>query len=379
MRSSVAARRLWTSRGVVQDATVVLDDDVITELRPWVVGDGVRLDGLVVPGLINAHTHVELSDLAGKVRGATPGFLPWLSALWSAERSDATAAGAEALHAACVAYVVDVSNRGDTAAAIAAARLRGVVQHERLGFDARAVRETIAAMETEPPGAPGVAVRAAPHALFSTAPELVTACVRAGESGLPSTIHVGEAEDEARFLMRGDGPFAELLDRLGRDWRWWTAPGTDAVDVLAACGVLGPELLLVHGVHLGAEAIAKVSRAGAPICFCPRSNLHIGGRLPDVEAWMAAGVRCVLGTDSLASSPDLDVLGEIPALMRAFPEADPGRWLAMVTHEAAAVLGVGDVGEIRVGGRPGLVELDVRDVRELGKGAPGRRWVGYVQ
>jgi cytosine/adenosine deaminase-related metal-dependent hydrolase len=375
----VAARALWTPSGLLTDATVVLHDGWIAEVRPWRAGDGDRVDGLVVPGLINAHTHTELSHLAGKVKGTTPGFVPWLDALWAvgavAGQAGARASASASLHDHGTAYVVDVSNAGDTAADLASAHLRGVVQHERLGFDARTVPTTIASLTDEPAGAPGVVVRAAPHALFSTAPELVVACVRAGPKGVPSTIHVGEAEDEARFLMSGDGPHAELLDRLGREWRGWPVPGVGPIDVLSRLGVLGPDLLLVHGVLLDHRAVLSIAFADAPVCFCPRSNLHVGGRLPDVPSYLTAGVRCALGTDSLASSPDLDVLGEIPVLAAAFPDVPVSRWLAMVTHEGAAALRATGVGKVAVGARPGLLQLDVGRVEDLGREAPARRWI----
>ena len=183
------------------------------------------------------------------------------------------------------------------------------------------------------------------------------------------------SSDEARFLMSGDGPHAELLDRLGREWRGWPVPGVGPIDVLSRLGVLGPDLLLVHGVLLDHRAVLSIAFADAPVCFCPRSNLHVGGRLPDVPSYLTAGVRCALGTDSLASSPDLDVLGEIPVLAAAFPDVPVSRWLAMVTHEGAAALRATGVGKVVVGARPGLLQLDAGRVEDLGRAAPARRWI----
>jgi cytosine/adenosine deaminase-related metal-dependent hydrolase len=362
-------------------AIELAEDGTIVEVRPGRPDDGPLIDGVVVPGLVNAHVHLELSHLRRRVPGGR-GFLPWLASLRSAEGGDPEAAGAAAARALAgsgTAWVHDVSNAGSTAPWLHEAGLRGVVHHELLGMDRHDLPARVAlARSYDGTGDADVVVRPSPHALFSTAPELVVACVRGGPAGVPATIHVGEAEDEARFLADGTGPLADLLDALGRDWRGWTPPGTGPLEVLDALGVLGPGLLLVHGVRLGSAAIRLASTRGAPVCFCPRSNLHIGGRLPDVPAWMAAGVRCALGTDSVASNDDLDVLEEIPILARAFPAIPAARWLALVTHEGAGAVRAPGIGRIEVGARPGLVLLDVGRPEDVVRGRVDRTWLVRV-
>jgi cytosine/adenosine deaminase-related metal-dependent hydrolase len=91
------------------------------------------------------------------------------------------------------------------------------------------------------------------------------------------------------------------------------------------------------------------------VCLCPRSNLHIGGRLPDVPALLESGVRLCLGTDSLASSPTLDVLDEVQVLREAFPAVGDERWLRMATEGGAEALGRADLGRFRIGDRSGAV------------------------
>lgn len=372
----VRARLVWTPDGAREDHTVELDErGVLRALRPGRAGDGPRFDGLLVPGLINAHTHLELSHLAGAVPPGG-GFVGWARRLiGSASEADPVAAGREAVRAmqlAGTAWVWDVSNGGHTAGWLQAAALDGVVLHELLGFDPERVRSLVAVAELGARQEAGRWVRPTPHAVFSTAPALIVAAV--GASSLPCSIHLGESADEAAFVREGTGPFAELLDRLGRDWRWWTPPGGSAVAYLDALGVLGPRLVLVHGVWLGAEELARVGARGAAVCLCARSNLHVEGRLPDVPAMIAAGVPLCLGTDSLASCPDLDVLGEIPVLARAFPDVPAARWLAACTHGAAGVLGLAGRGALVEGAAPGLVGLlGVREVEALGVEAPRER------
>ena len=369
-------RRLWTPDGVVSDVTVERSDDgVIVALRPARAGDGPAAPGLVLPRLVNAHVHLELSVLDGKKLPPSD-FVTWASRLPYHLRSASAFRGRDeygGMHATALAItgteaVVDVTNRGDTRKLLDAVGLHGIVQHEVLGIDPAQQQQARAALAALPPG-----VRGAPHALFSTDPSLVVDAVRAGPPGVPSTIHVGESEDEAEFLRTGTGPHADLLDRLGRDWGAWKPPGCTAIELLDALGVLGPDLLLVHGVHTTPAELALAAARGASFVLCARSNLNVGGRMPDVRAWRAAGLRFALGTDSLASNDDVDVFSEIPVLADAFPELSIDVWLTAATRDAADAIGRPDLGRVAVGGRARLVEIAGFGVDVLRVGSPARR------
>jgi cytosine/adenosine deaminase-related metal-dependent hydrolase len=274
--------------------------------------------------------------------------------------------------AAGTALVCDVSNRGHTAPILDAAGLAGVVQHEVLGLGAPQWRERLAVALAPDREIGRIVVRPSPHATYSTAPDLIRAACRPGR--VPATIHLSEDPHEAAFSERGEGPFADLVDALGLDWRWWRPPGCSPAAYLERLGVLGPGLLVVHGVWLTGGDRHLLRDRGSPLVLCARSNLHIGGRLPDVPALLADGVRLCLGTDSAASSPDLDVLGEIAVLARAFPAVAMERWLAMATVDAADALGFPEHGRIAVGAAPGLVLVEADDPRGLADpGVPRRR------
>lgn len=364
---------------VGDDVVVEADGPRIIAVRPPRDGDPPPLDGLLVPGLVNAHLHLELSGV-GTVEGGD-GLYRWVNRLFYARAGapDRGPDAAAALYAGGTAAVSDVANGPGTGAVLAAAGLQGLVQREVLGFDADTLADRIAALDdltVDHVGPNGVVrERPAPHAPYSTAPALLVAAVRA-RPGLPSTIHLAEDTDELEFLGTGEGQWARMLDKLGRNWRWWEAPRLDPVAYLEALGVLGPGLLVVHAVQLGPGDPARLAAARAPVVLCLRSNLHITRQKPDAPALVRAGVRLALGTDSLGSCPDLDVLGEVAALGRMFPEVDPAVWLRAATAGGADALGLVHLGRVAVGASPGLVQLDVGGPGDLaGRDVIDRRWV----
>lgn len=404
---AIRVRRAWLPQGETPDVFLGWDaGGRLIEVRPGRPSDGPIQEGLVCPGLINAHAHLELSHLAGAVPGGA-GFLSWLDALWAAgvRGPDAAAqAAAHAAYAAGTAWVNDVSNRGDTGPSLAAAGLQGVVHHELLGFDGPTLHARITEAREQvsdavsrrvtPPGSPaasatsrpasssprdlisaGVSIRPSPHALLSTPIGLVAACV--DQRLPPATLHLAECEDEAEFLTSGTGKVRDLLTRLGRDWAWWTPPGISATAHLHAHGLLGPDLLLVHAIHTSDEDVVLIAASGAPVCLCPRSNLHIGGSLPDLRRLVRAGVRLAVGTDSLASASDLDLLAEVQALAQAAPDLPVAAWFHAATAGGADVVGAHGLGRLQVGATPGVLWLaDLGDVDALRYHLPvDRRWL----
>ena len=357
--------------GLVEDVLLAWDQTGrLTEVRPGRSTDGPLQPGIALPGLVNAHLHLELSWVDPTGLPVRKGLVPWVDALLERFRRSwpdpgdwerHAVAAADSLVAAGTAAVSDVSNTGGTAPLLAAVGLQGVVQHEYFTLDAPAIPPMVAEIEAHPLTVhDGVCVRPAPHAPYSSDPALMRAVVDWSSrhaQAPPASIHLAEDEEELHFLRDRSGAWPVQLDRLERDWAHWLAPGTGPVAWLADLGALGPDMLLVHGVLLTAAERGQIREAGASVCLCPRSNLAIGGRLPDVPGLLADGVPLCLGTDSLASSPDLDVLGEVPVLAQAFPDVPLERWLQLATAGGAQALGLSHLGALRVGTRPGLIQL----------------------
>ncbi len=337
-----------------------------------------RADGFLLPALVNAHCHLELSALAGAVPGGD-GLVAWATklvalvrALDPAAAADAAATAAAAMVAAGTAAVGDVGNSLTAVPAIGAAGLRGIFFHELVGSrDARAggaladagrELEYFLAGPTESGAATwptGLAYVPAPHAPYSVGRELLRKIFHvAARAGVPTSVHVAEDADEIRLLRDGSGRWPAVLQRMGVD-PTTRVPGQPPVAYLASLGAFeaAQPPLLVHMVHADADDRRRARDAGATAVLCPRSNLHITGDLPDVGALLADGVHLAIGTDSLASTPELSLWGELATLAARFPQVPPRIWLDAVTHAGAEAMQLGPLGSLTPGKRPGIIEV----------------------
>ena len=336
----------------------------------------------LLPGLVNVHTHLELSGLRGTLPGGR-GFLPWLLALIEKKRTlDApwyrasVAAGIEALLRAGTTCVGEVSSAGVSPPLLRESGLRGVIYWEVLGPDgtqaealaARAAAD-LAALAALVRGTP-LAAGLSPHSLYSTTPALRAALRRLRDVGpWPVSIHAAESREEVQFVQEGVGPFWEsLLKPLGV-----AAPqgcGMGPLALLEAEGWLTPGTVVVHAVQAEAADAARLARTGAAVACCPRSNAALGVGAPPLAALRLAGVRVGLATDSLASAPSLSLWDELRAARPLLPELRPRDWLRMLTLGGAEVLGLAD----RVGSLAPGKEADCIAVR-VPEGEDPERWL----
>jgi aminodeoxyfutalosine deaminase len=306
--------------------------------------DVIEHRGVLMPGLVNAHTHVELSHLAGRVPGGD-GLVRWIRRLLSARAL--TPESERAIHSAAASLVergtVAVADIANTGAPAPILRAHGL---EVIDFD-----EKIA-----PLGPPAPTRRAAvpvPHATYTCGADALTA-LAAATYGRIASIHIDEDPAEAMFLVEGAGPFAELLAERGKS-PISPPPRRRPVHWLDALGVLGPGTLLVHLTFSDDESLRIAAARGATAVLCPRSNRHITGRLPPVSRMRAAGLPIALGTDSLASSPSLDVLAEVTELARS--GCEPAWALGCATLGGARALDRPWLGALTPGRAPGLLSF----------------------
>jgi cytosine/adenosine deaminase-related metal-dependent hydrolase len=370
----------------LRDGAVVLDGaGTVHAVGPFTTlrqhGPAIMHQGVLLPGLINAHTHVELSALAGRVPGGR-GLADWIARLVAlraglGDGASELASAAASLVARGTVAVGDVSNRGRAAPVLRAAGL------EVIDFD-----EHLAPDELAAPFRPGAVPTG--HATYTCGAGALRR-LAAATGGRLASIHVEEDPDEAAYLVEGAGALARLVTARGFAPHP-RPPGLRPVEWLDQLGLVGEGTLLVHLACAGPATLALVRRRGAVAVLCPRSNLHVGGHLPPWEAMRSAGLAVALGTDSLASSPSLDVLGEVAVLARA--GADPAWLVDAATRGGARALGLDRHGALAPGLCPGLVEIgegaarlddplgfiahegEAAPVRRVDGAGPGRREVG---
>jgi cytosine/adenosine deaminase-related metal-dependent hydrolase len=369
-----AAWVLSVSDDPVPDGWVAVENGCIAATGQGPASDAIDLGGVVIlPALVNAHTHLELSYLRGAVPPAER-FMDWIRPLMAARheypdpsdrriRDAARDAIAEA-RAAGTCLVGDVSNTLVTVPLLREAGMAAQVFYELLGFNDTdgmgRVWDARARMAEYRGGDPAVRIALAPHAPYSVSPELFHA-IRSeidGDSDHVSTVHLGESVEELEFVRRGSGPWRELLDEIGTWNEAWEPHGGSPVEYLADLGFLDSRVLAVHGVQCTGDDLARLRSLGTTIVSCPRSNRHVGVGSPPLEAFYAMGVAVAFGTDSLASVEDLNLFGELAEARRIAPRVPASHLLESATLRGAQALGFGkDFGTIEPGKRAALIAV----------------------
>ncbi len=388
-------------RPPLADGAVALDDDgTIRAVGPRAAVRAAhpeapeeRAQGVLVPGLVNAHCHLELSALSGAVPGGS-GLVPWARRLMKTVVETAhdtrQAAAVQAARAAVrlgTAAIGDVGNSLDAAPAIGDAGLSGMLFHELVGSREAATGDALADAARERADAQdrwpaGLGYVPAAHAPYSVGPALFRRIFQAAAAaGHATSVHVAEDEDEIALLRDGGGRWPDVLRAMGVDPAS-RSPGQSPVAYLAQLGAFEASKppLLVHMVHASQEDRLLARDAGATVVLCPRSNLHIGGRLPEVARFLEDGVALAIGTDSLASTPDLSLWGEMAVLAAHFPSVPAATWLEAATRTGARALGLPAHGTLAEGQRPGVLDVLTEDMNApleslVRDGNPSLRWV----
>ncbi|HET9314745.1 MAG TPA: amidohydrolase family protein [Vicinamibacteria bacterium] len=313
--------------------------------------------GVILPGLVNAHCHLELSHLAGLADRAPAGFVPWVEALMDKrgrtgadEARAATRRAIRQLESTGTVAVGDVSNALAHLDLLEESHLHAVVFYELLGWDPARAEAILAGAE----GVMSMAsrpelrtrVRIAAHAPYSVSPELLAGIVSRGG---PAAMHLAESPDESRFLATGDGEWRSFLGRRGLGHVPFEPPGVSPIAHVDALGGLRQGMVAAHCVQVDEADCALIARRGAHVAVCPRSNRSLRVGMAPVRRLLDAGVRLCLGTDSLASAPTLDLMADMALLQSQFPELAPEVIVRMATLGGAEALGLPALGAIEPG------------------------------
>lgn len=323
---------------------------------------------VLLPGLVNSHTHLELTGFDGQVpEQEFPAWIRHLVAIKAgrtpAEYRAAARKGIQDCWAAGITTVADTGDSGAVIEALAELGGSGIAYHEVFGPDPEQADTALEGLthrlgELTRYTGPRVRLGVSPHAPYSVSGLLYgLVSAYAAEHALPVAVHVAESEDESLLLSRGSGGFARSWE--SRAIPLPPPPGRSPVAWLDQHGVLSPRTLCIHVVRAGDADLEILARRGAAIALCPRSNRRHGHGAAPLAHALRRGIRVGVGTDSVASVTPLDLLAEARAA-REIGGLDPEAAVRLATVEAARALGLErDIGSLVPGKWGDVVALDL--------------------
>jgi cytosine/adenosine deaminase-related metal-dependent hydrolase len=343
---TLTARWVFSGEGPPLPGGIVTlaDDRIVAVERAGRRRADVNLsDCAVLPGLVNAHTHLDLSGLRGQLRPSAQ-FPDWLKAVIRHRRglspsqldTDIRAGRDESLRCGTT-LLGDISGQGLSWPILSAGPARAVVFFELLGLPRSRVRRVWAgavAWLREHPATETCRPGLSPHAPYSVHVLLYALAGRlARRQAVPLATHLAETADELQLLTHRRGPFVEFLEELGV----WEPDGlADSPEHVLELHQQVATLVLAHGNYL---APAATFPRGSTVVYCPRTHGAFHHGTHPFPEFLMRGVRVALGTDSLASNPDLDVLAEARFLHQRYPDVSGAALLRMATLAGAEALG----------------------------------------
>ena len=328
-------------------------------------------EAVILPGLINTHTHLELTALRGYLENEETDFLAWLRKLTIARleqmtpddiRVSATWGACEAVRAG----ITCVGDASDTAmmsmSALRDVGLRGVVYQESFGPDARLAGENFEKLrnkvdELRAAETGLVRVGVSPHSPYTVCGrQLELIAELAQREGLPLMMHAAESEAEDQFVREGCGAFAEGLAKRSIAWQ---APGVSTIQYLKQIGILETRPLLAHCIRVDDADIETLRTSGAKVAHCPKSNAKLGHGHAPFAKFIEAGIAVGLGSDPVASNNTCDILEE-------------ARFATLLSRAAGARVSAGDAlraatlgGELREGAQADLAVVSLMGMHQV--------------
>ena len=371
------ADRIFDGRQFLQGYQLVLESDgTVVGLQTAEDGNDVQvLQGILMPGLINCHCHLELSHLKNVIPPGT-GLVEFLVAVVRKRSASdhiiklrkIREAAAE-MHRNGIVAVADLCNTQD---AIAAKQASNITWHNLV--------EVLNFFDENLPGAienygevahaytaHGLSAVLTPHAPYTVSPQTLAHLNRVSE-GKVISMHNQETAAENELFQTGGGPFLKLYDTFLNGRNPVTPTGTTSLQSWLPFFTNRQTILLVHNTFIAEEdlvfAKAHARKHGLQMvyCICPNANLYIEGRLPPVELLLKHNVRLVLGTDSYSSNWQLDVMSEVRTIRKHFPHIGLAMLLQWATGNGAAAMHLDRFGDFNKGKKPGVVVLNEKEL-----------------
>lgn len=343
----------------IADGTVVCDDGVIQYVGPRDAappGDDYELgDALLLPGLVNTHTHLELTVMRGFLEGLS--FSNWIDTLRRSRNdvlSDETMLDSarlgllEGIQHGITTYA-DTCSSGVVLRAMRETGVRGIMYQETFGPDPKSCDASMADLRRRidlltPDVTDLVTLGISPHAPYTVSDALYSAAIAyAREQKLPVAMHIAESIDEQRFVCVGAGDFADRF--RARDIPV-NPRGRTPIALLDTLGCLDDQTLLIHTVQLDHDDIRTIVRSNSAVAHCPASNAKFGHGIAPLTELLAANARIGLGSDSVASNNRMDMLDEarLAALFQSARTGDPNAILPQTALELATIRGAQALG-----------------------------------
>ncbi|MCU0455637.1 MAG: amidohydrolase family protein [Bacteroidales bacterium] len=378
MRRISAQYVITNDRPVLRRAVVSAEDDgTITGIME---NDGLLTEkqsvefynGIIIPGFVNCHCHLELSHLKGEIpEGAgLPEFIMNIRNRRDRNEGDPAVMKKAVMQMADEGIVLcgDICNN---ASAFSTKENSNIAWHsfiEVFGIDpARAEKRIAEAGQTaEEAGKYGFSYSVTPHSLYSVSLPLLRLLKEYTSENRVTSVHFMESESEKQFLRDNTGSLKESYERSGLLTDDIMTPAGHAEGILDEITLSG-NLILVHNTFTDAATVKKVlQRKNTWWCLCPGSNLYVEGRMPPVDMLISEGCELVLGTDSLASNKNLSILSEMKLISEYFPAVRLEEMIRWATLNGARALDKENIfGKIASGMKPGLLLLENADLLNM--------------
>jgi cytosine/adenosine deaminase-related metal-dependent hydrolase len=371
----------------IENGTVAVDDGRIAYVGARggaPVGDDRELgNAALLPGLVNAHTHLELTAMRGTLEDLE--FHDWIARLRASRNEvltpemllDSARWGViEGLRAGTTTFA-DTCSSGVALRAMTEAGVRGIMYHEVFGPDPLRCDSMIADLrarvsELRPLENRLVRLGISPHAPYTVSDALYVEAARlAAAEELPLAVHIGESDAETQLVVEACGAFADALRARGITVE---SRARSPIALLEKAGVLGARTLLIHCVRLDSQDISVAAAANCGVAHCPVSNAKLGHGVAPLMEMLAAGMHVGLGSDSVASNNRMDILEEARAAV-LLQRVRSGQSDTLAAHAAlelatiggARALGMADrVGSLEVGKEADLAAFSLAGVTPVG-------------
>ncbi len=359
-----------------QQVLIVRENGIVADIVSIEnAGDDIQtLQGILCPGFINCHCHLELSHMKGKIEEMTglPDFVYKVVTERHLPEEEILIAIEDAENEMLSNGIVAVGDICNNTIALAQKQKGRIYYHnfiEASGFNPQIAEQRFERSlnfyreyekHYQNPFHPNSIV---PHAPYSVADELLEKIIHFPGNRL-MTIHNQETVSENEWFISKEGAFVDFYNKMNIDTGFFEAPGLNSLPSYLLKFLKNQPVILVHNVHTSETDLLFAKESGRPVtwCFCPNANLYIGGQLPAINLFIKHDARIVLGTDSLASNHELSILGEIRTIRSQFPEIGTDQLLRWATINGAKALQMDKLlGSFEEGKRPGviLIEMDL--------------------